>query len=78
MKCYSLSRPVSPKICDFEVAEELQDDDAAAAAAAAAVAGLKVAGDGMKWMRFGNVGGAGKSVNAKAVNRLDSVEVRDF
>jgi hypothetical protein len=36
---------------------------------------LKLEGDGTKWMRFGNVGGPGKSVNPKAVNRLDSVEV---
>ena len=41
----------------------------------AAAAGLKVEGDGTKWSRFGNVGGPGKSVNPKSVNRLDSVEV---
>jgi hypothetical protein len=73
-----LSLHFSPKLCDFEVAEELQDDDAAASAAAAAIAGLKMAGDGIKWKRFGNVGGSGKGVDAKAVNRLDSVEVHNF
>jgi hypothetical protein len=65
-----------PKACDFEVAEELQDEISAAAAAAAAAAGLKMESVGTKWIRFGSVGGAGKPVNPKAVNRLDSVEVR--
>jgi hypothetical protein len=58
------------------VAEELQDEASAAAAAAAAATGIKVE-IGTKWLRFGSVGGAGGSVNPKAVNRVDSVEVRD-
>jgi hypothetical protein len=67
---------VSPKICDFEVAEELQDDEAKAAAAAASALGLSAATT-TKWMRFGNVGNSGAAVNPKAVNRVDSVEVSD-
>ena len=56
----------SPKICDFEVAEELHGDAASDA---------NKAGN-CQWTHFGNVGGGGKCVDAKAVNRLDSVEVR--
>lgn len=67
---------LSPKLCDFEVAEELLDETSAAAAAAAAATGLKLE-TSTKWLRFGSVGGAGAPVNPRAVNRVDSVEVRD-
>jgi hypothetical protein len=70
-----LSLVISPRLCDFEVAEELQDAATEAAVAAAAAAGIKVLEKSTQWMRFGSIGGAGRAVDSKAVNRQDSVEV---